>query len=441
MAGALTIRVLTCGLGLVGLLHSGCEHEPPTGGGVGGPERFEIRMEKKNIDSLGVSVRADVKLNKAPFQIAGFNFNLIHDAVFLTVQNVVAGDLHSDCGWEYFTYQTGSVIDSWGSGRSRIRVSAIAEISEHNTYVNQSCEDEMLLDGPVTLCSIDFLVSDDRTLECMYSPIRFYWEDCEDNTVTYRSRWDGGPLVTAAAYDIIDFDLIGSIRNDSVGFPAYQGFQRECYDLNAAQGSQPVRLVDFINGGIDIICADNTSQRGDVNLNGVPFEYEDYHLFGSYFTQGPDMFTLDRDAQIAATDVNDDGLSLTSSDWIYMERNVFRIARLVHVDDLQPGSAVCTISNGRLSVDRLVHAVLLVIEGDADWSPLRVDLGIVGRFDGDHTYLRIHDLRAYVLDELGNYEIFPLSFDGPFLQTDGEVVAIDMSTVDGARIDVVTVRD
>jgi hypothetical protein len=63
--------------------------------------------------------------------------------------------------------------------------------------------------------------------------------------------------------------------------------------------------------------------RGDINLNGTPFEIEDIAIFADYFVLGLAVFTIDLEAQIAATDVNMDGMALSVADYIYMLRIIW----------------------------------------------------------------------------------------------------------------------
>jgi len=46
---------------------------------------------------------------------------------------------------------------------------------------------------------------------------------------------------------------------------------------------QPIRFVDFWNGGIDIACSDSIDARGDVNLNGIANEIADAVIYTNYF--------------------------------------------------------------------------------------------------------------------------------------------------------------
>lgn len=65
------------------------------------------------------------------------------------------------------------------------------------------------------------------------------------------------------------------------------------------------------------------AERGDLNLNGMPFELADAQLFEDYFDQGLGVFTIDLEAQIAASDINQDDLVLSIADYVMMLRIIF----------------------------------------------------------------------------------------------------------------------
>ncbi|HLG93612.1 MAG TPA: hypothetical protein VI546_02140 [candidate division Zixibacteria bacterium] len=68
------------------------------------------------------------------------------------------------------------------------------------------------------------------------------------------------------------------------------------------------------------ICVlEGIDDRGDLNLNGVGYEIGDHVLFELYFLYGPSVLSSNlsqRQAQIAASDVNGDGLVLHVSDLV-----------------------------------------------------------------------------------------------------------------------------
>jgi hypothetical protein len=66
-------------------------------------------------------------------------------------------------------------------------------------------------------------------------------------------------------------------------------------------------------------------KRGDINVNSIAYEVGDAVLFCNYLTFGNAVWDpLHRDAQIGATDVNNDGQVLTLSDFVYLLRIVTR---------------------------------------------------------------------------------------------------------------------
>ena len=56
------------------------------------------------------------------------------------------------------------------------------------------------------------------------------------------------------------------------------------------------------------------------NLNEISNEISDAVLFSNYFVYGIGVFDINEAGQIAATDVNADGLTLSVADLVYMVR-------------------------------------------------------------------------------------------------------------------------
>ncbi len=72
-----------------------------------------------------------------------------------------------------------------------------------------------------------------------------------------------------------------------------------------------------------VCCTTATAQwenRGDLNLNGIPFELADAAIYADYFASGIIIFTIDPELQIAATDINMDGILLSWADYVMMIR-------------------------------------------------------------------------------------------------------------------------
>ena len=429
MAKAMMFRVLACSLAATVLMLSGCEHKPPSGGGAGASQNFEIQIETTHNTLQGMHVIVDVTLNSGYYRPTGFDLKLVYNAQVLCFMAAIPGDLYTICDWEYFSYQYELIDTGFRGGTGAVWVKGIADVDAWNLYTESGCEIERVNGGPLVLFSIDFVVSNDPQFECIYLPIRFYWEDCDDNVVTYSTDWNRGTDIRAVAKDIFDYDLIGRITDDRTGFPTFTGFQHECYESDPMPTAQPVRLVDFINGGVDIVCADSVAVRGDIDLDGWPFEITDLVLFVDFFNRGLEVFNRSRPVQIAATDVNGDGRTLTSSDLVYMVEVMIDNALPLPLPEAD--SAHCSIVDGVLLVDQEVAAAQVVLEGEVDWTSLADHTTSRSRFEGGRTYVLILGDRNMDVNPWLRY-----TFSGPFLQTEGEVIAIDMSTVDGAWVDV-----
>ena len=84
--------------------------------------------------------------------------------------------------------------------------------------------------------------------------------------------------------------------------------------------TQPRRCIVFFNGGICILDQISFNDRGDINLNSVPYEVADAVVFTNYFIYGLSAFTVNVPGQIAATDVNADGITLSVADLVLLIR-------------------------------------------------------------------------------------------------------------------------
>lgn len=161
---------------------------------------------------------------------------------------------------------------------------------------------------------------------------------------------------------------------------------------------------------------------GDVNLNGIAYEIADAVLFSNYFVYGLQVFTLDQRSQIAATDANGDGLTLTLSDLTFMLR------KAVGDDnpnlDLSPVEAFYTIAvNGRINILPEVGAATLQLRGNIQPTLLAGNMELQHAFDASNNVTRV------LVFSTQKGEIF----SGEFIYTDGaELVSFEMATYEGA---------
>jgi hypothetical protein len=243
--------------------------------------------------------------------------------------------------------------------------------------------------------------------------------DCGDNTL---STDLGNTLHISEA--VFDGDEVlfppngNDIQDGTYGFPTYFGAQDECI-IPAPGKPVPVRDVSFNNGCVFIACADAIDARGDINLNNVANEIADAVLYSNYFIYSIGVFTINTEGQIAASDVNADGLALSVADLVYLIRII--VGDALPYPKLAPVNAKVVDNHGVVSVDAEMGAALVVIEGNVQAELLADNMEMISNFDGSNTRVLVYSLE-------GN------SFSGNFLNANGEIVSVELGSADGATV-------
>lgn len=357
-------------------------------------ECVHVQIEKVHKVIQGQYQLVDIFLNGSGKELGGYDFLIAYDASALIATRILPGNLIETCGWEYFSYRFGPFGNcSNGCPTGLLRIVALAETN--NGAYHPGC----FLNGMVgTLASIEFLISNDRTLECQFVPISFFWIDCADNS--FASRHGDTMWVDRTIYDF-EFN---NITNHNYGLPGYYGVPNSCL---IGEKIVPMRCVDFINGGIDIICADSIDLRGDINLNGIAYEISDAVMLTNYFVFGLSAFGQYVEGAIAASDVNADGLPLTVADLVYLIRVIINDAQPFskpifdgssHSADFEIIDNVLTIT----SATTRIGALHLVIEGKAEPTLHEKVSGMemLSHFNGENTRIIIYNMKGKTsLDE------------------------------------------
>jgi len=242
--------------------------------------------------------------------IGGFDFMIAYDAAILTPLGAEPGSLIDDGKFEYFTYRFGPFGNCPDCPAGLLKVIAMRD--ENDGVVN-----DYHLTSPGELVILNFLVSSDSQYDCVFTPVRFYWIDCGDNTISDES---GNWLYMGS--NIYDWDY-NSLNNPDSNFGIY-GPNPDCYDSlyspDETYKNAPIGSIIYRNGGIDIHCSQVIDDRGDVNLNGIRYELADFVVFMNFFLYGPSAFNINYEGQKAATDINGDGITLTIQDLTYLLR-------------------------------------------------------------------------------------------------------------------------
>ncbi|MCK4460260.1 MAG: T9SS type A sorting domain-containing protein [candidate division Zixibacteria bacterium] len=387
-----------------------------------------ISIEKTHNTYQGQYEDVSITIDNTILAMGGFNFLIAYDASALAFTEATPGQLLADCEWEYFTYRygvDGNCGDACPSGL--LRIFAIAETN--NGPNHPSCYGPPDYE-PHELAKIRFLVTNDRTFECMYVPIYFFWTDCGDNTV---SSVDGENLyIDHAIYDSWE-SLIWDEEDDDefpederlphVGAPDY------CINPDPDKPT-PIRYIDFMFGGINIVCADSIDDRGDINLNGVVNEVADAVLFSNYFVHGISVFNVNIDGQIAASDVNADGITLSVADLVYLIRII--VGDALPYPKLSPVMAEADLVSGVLSVNADMGAAYVVVENSV--TPLL----LAESMEMKYHYDEVNNLTRVLV-----YSMKPDSrFSGEFLGgIEGNVITLEMATYEGAPVTTKLVPD
>jgi hypothetical protein len=320
---------------------------------------FEIQIDKLHDVYQGHYAYVSINMNKGSEYFGGFDFLVAYDASALTFMGAELGWWLNGC-YEYFTYRyswNGNCVGPCPSGM--LRVVGIADINNGPNHPDPFCLKHPGPDGEeFEMVSLAFYVTNDRTYECMYVPIRFFWHDCGDNTL---SNIMGDTLwISRYVYTYEMVDITGTIH--------YGGhwWLGDCQNDDPEKPSA-IPFIDFIHGGIDIICEDSIDAPGDINLNAIPNEIADAVLFTNYFIYGLGVFDINPEGQIAATDVNNDGRVLTVGDLVYLVRIITgdelafpKLSPFANTVEISFGDVVASKS----AVD--IGAALFVFDGAAD---------------------------------------------------------------------------
>lgn len=283
-------------------------------------EPFALRIETIEDTFQGTFANIDIFMDEQPLGLGGFNLLVSYDATALTFQVATAGTLHEQCEWEYFTYRYGADGNcNGGCPSGLVRLVGISETN--NGPIHPSCYEA---ETPYTMARLSFLISNDRNLECQFMPIRFFWIDCGDNTL---SNEYGTELFIASTVKDWDYDSTGI---EDIGppdsLPSDLGVTGIC-DIADKEGVHA--FIDFYNGGMQIICADSIDDRSCwPDLWGYDrLTIATVINFARYFTHGQTVFAFCLGAEpydstacyeraSYCTDFNGDGTGLTITDFL-----------------------------------------------------------------------------------------------------------------------------
>ena len=271
----------------------------------------DVAIETDSCYMIGANVPVRVMVETQD-PIGGFDLLIGFDASVLSFWDAAKGNAIS--GWEYFTYRllSGSNCGvTCPSGLLRL-----VAIADQNNGPFHPPQEQLSPQGILSIFTVRII--NDLNVGGQYLPLTFFWIDCGDNTFS-------DPTGNNLYLDARIYNSVGSVIWDEsdddlfpdASRPAGMGAPDSCL---IGDKVTPVRCVYFHNGWICVKHPDSIDARGDVNLNGVAYEIADAVVFTNFFIYGFKAFVTNVDGQIAATDVNGDGYTLTVADLVYLIR-------------------------------------------------------------------------------------------------------------------------
>lgn len=391
-------------------------------------------IEKTHGTLQGHYEEVTITYENGDFDIGGFDLLIAYDASALSFIEALPGAFIDNCDWEYFTYRfgfSGNCGSACPSGM--LRIVALAETT--NGPIHPSCYYAPTED-PWEVAVLRFLVSNDRTLNCSYVPIYFFWLDCTDNTL---SSVDGDSLILDSRIYDFEGNLIWD-EADDINYPdglrpPFTGAPEICLE---GDKEFPVRCLDFHNGGVDIVCSDSIDARGDINFNGVDYEVSDAVMFSNYFVQGLTAFEDHVEGSIAASDVNADGISLSVADLVYMIRVIIGDAvpysKPIRNSALEIGSEISSgIATVTYDATTDIGAVLLIFDVKGTiGEPMAIgggaNMDMNYRLNGSELRVLIYNIGREIIPS-GSHELLSIPVDGTIRLTSVEAADYVGSTI------------
>ncbi|MFH1686970.1 MAG: T9SS type A sorting domain-containing protein [bacterium] len=244
--------------------------------------------------------------------LGGFDVLISFDASVLSFVDATIEGTEID-GWEYFDYRVNQAGCGGNCPSGLIRFVGIADINNGPAHPPHGT---LLPNGVIV--DMRFQIANDQNLGDQFLPIRFVTYDCGDNGF---SDTTGNDLYVDIrifdAEDMLMWDETDDVNFPESSRPFGMGTADDCFGEGKVD---PIRCVEFYDGGICILHPDSIDARGDINLNGVAYEIADAVVFSNYFIYGLRVFTVNLPGQVAASDVNADGATLTVADLVMLIR-------------------------------------------------------------------------------------------------------------------------
>jgi hypothetical protein len=336
-------------------------------------------------------------------QIDSFNLKISYNAKALTFIEGNSGDIFE--GWPELAY-TSQVQTQDTNLAGVIKITGINGVDSFPMELGSNADSILLL-------SLKFWVTDDRHYECLFIPVNFYWENCNDNIIYFHS----GHRI-AVSNNVYRFNWIDPQNPFVKILPEDDTVDEDdhifgIFDSCRENMANAFDKIDFYHGGAAILCAEPIDWTiGDINLNGLANELADFYLLLDFFIHGESVFTVDRAKQLRACDINRDRFYPTLADLEYMNRIIAGDAVLPGYLDHFADTVSVTFDSDVISLDSEIDlgAAHFIFEGEVGFIALNNDMTVKSAYRDGNTHILFYSTQMDKF-EAGSNPVLQLSSD------------------------------
>src|SRR3972149_7150145 len=174
--------------------------------------RFVLKLDRLIVDNMRLDDTMLLTLETSGIEVAGFSFRTGQVSRYLSITEILPGELLDSCKWEFFRAMPVAGADPLASIDQVWSVTALAK-----TTPDTSSTRCLGLGRPSSLLKL--VVSNEGISQVPdhFEPIFFFWENCRDNVL---SSADGRLMaVSATVFDDPEIEMPESTN----GFPSVTG--------------------------------------------------------------------------------------------------------------------------------------------------------------------------------------------------------------------------
>jgi hypothetical protein len=202
------------------------------------PDRVVLSIDRLTVTTGQVYDTLDVSVQTFGYPIAGFDIKLAVNSRLIDVVDVLPGEVHDSCNWEFFDSRSMSEAGQPGNPAQLWQAVALAE-----TVPGKDGPICFGFDRKASLLRLVVASSPSAMVDDTSIAVYFLWQDCGDNSLADRS---GNVLLYSK--QVHDYFPVADTETEG-RFPTRLGAPKPCLDLSAY--NPPVRLIELHNGGVE----------------------------------------------------------------------------------------------------------------------------------------------------------------------------------------------